>query len=383
MSKASSADCQKSLLKHLAEISDPRIERRKEHLLIDILVIAICSILCGAEHWTEMERFGKFKESWFRTFLELPNGIPSHDTFSRVFAALAPEQLRTCFAAWVKDMLSGKSPRHIALDGKTLRRSGESSSGKAAIHMVSAYAHENGLVLAQRKVDEKSNEITALPEILKCLELTNTVVSIDAMGCQKSIAKQITSQGGDYVLALKGNQEKLAEAVEEHFTSAKRDAFELLKHEHYEEVDGEHGRIERRCYDVLYDANWLDPKKEWGGLSAIGCIYSERSVNGIMSRENRYYLLSSNMSAKAFASAARNHWGIENKLHWILDVAFREDECRVRQGNAAENLAVLRHIALNLLKQDNTIKLGIKSKRKAAGWDNDYLRHLLNGNFDA
>jgi predicted transposase YbfD/YdcC len=294
-----------------------------------------------------------------------------------------PEQLRFCFAVWVKGILSGKSVGHIALDGKRLRRSGELSSGKEAIHMVSAYAHENGLVLTQRKVENKSNEITVLPEIIKTLELTDAVVSIDAMGCQKPIARQITSQGGDYVLALKGNQGKLAEAVEEYFVSAKRDDFELLEHDRYKEVDGDHGRIESRCYDVLYEASWLDPKEEWGGLSAVGCVYSERTVNGVTSRENRYYILSSPMPAKAFASAVRNHWGIENKLHWVLDMAFREDECRVRRGNSAENLAILRHMALNLLKQDTTIKLDIKSKRKAAGWDNDYLRRLLNGNLDA
>lgn len=371
------------MIKCLLEVSDPRVERTKEHLLIDILVIAICAILCGAEHWTEMERFGKFKESWLREFLELPNGIPSHDTFARVFAALDSEQLRSCFVLWVQGMLSGKSVGHIALDGKKLRRSGEATSGKEAIHMVSAYAHENGLVLAQRKVDDKSNEIKALPELLKSLELTDAIVSIDAMGCQKSIAKQITSQGGEYVLSLKGNQGKLSEAVEDYFTSAKRDNFELLEHDRYENIDGDHGRIELRRYDVLYEVDWLDPKKVWGGLSAVGCVYSERTVNGVTSRESRYYLLSSRMPAEAFASAVRNHWGIENKLHWVLDMAFREDECRVRQGNSAENLAILRHMALNLLKQDTTVKLGIKSKRKAAGWDNDYLRHLLNGNLDA
>lgn len=383
MTKHSSKACKQSLIKCLLEVSDPRVERTKEHLLIDILVIAICAILCGAEHWTEMERFGKFKESWLREFLELPNGIPSHDTFARVFAALDSEQLRSCFVLWVQGMLSGKSVGHIALDGKKLRRSGEATSGKEAIHMVSAYAHENGLVLAQRKVDDKSNEIKALPELLKSLELTDAIVSIDAMGCQKSIAKQITSQGGEYVLSLKGNQGKLSEAVEDYFTSAKRDNFELLEHDRYENIDGDHGRIELRRYDVLYEVDWLDPKKVWGGLSAVGCVYSERTVNGVTSRESRYYLLSSRMPAEAFASAVRNHWGIENKLHWVLDMAFREDECRVRQGNSAENLAILRHMALNLLKQDTTVKLGIKSKRKAAGWDNDYLRHLLNGNLDA
>jgi predicted transposase YbfD/YdcC len=375
--------CKKSLIRHLAEISDPRVDRTKAHQLIDILVIGLCAILCGAEHLTDMERFGRFKEKWLREFLELPNGIPSHDTFARVFAALDPEQLRSCFSDWVKEMLPDLAGRHIALDGKKLRRSGEASSGQAAIHMVSAYAHEAGLVLCQRRVDDKSNEITALPDILKILDLTDAIVSIDAMGCQKSIARQITAQGGDYVLSLKGNQGKLAEAVEAHFVSARRDGFELLEHDRYQDVDGGHGRVESRCYDVLYEADWLDPKKEWGGLSAVGCVHSERDAGGLVSRESRYYLLSRRMPARAFAAAVRHHWSIENQVHWVLDMAFREDECRVRRGNSAENLAILRHMALNLLKQDTTVKLGIKSKRLAAGWNNDYLRHLLKGNLDA
>lgn len=373
----------KALIECLMSVDDPRVDRTKEHHLLDILTIAICAVLCGVDHWTEMERFGKFKESWFSEFLELPNGIPSHDTFSRVFAALDSRQLQACFVEWVKGLVAEAPPKHIALDGKTLRRSGEASSGKRAIHMVSAYAHENGLVLTQCKVDEKSNEITALPEILSRLELSGAIVSIDAMGCQRAIAKQIKEQGGDYVLSLKGNQSKLCEAVTDYFEAAIRDDFVLLKHDSFEEVDGDHGRIEKRRYDVLSEASWLDPKEVWEGLSAVGCVRSERTVNGILSRETRYYLLSKPMPAKAFAVSVRNHWSIENSLHWILDMAFREDECRKRSGNSAENFAILRHITLNLLKQDTTIKLGIKSKRKAAGWDNGYLRHLLNGNLDA
>lgn len=373
----------KTLLECLMSVDDPRVDRTKGHNLLDILTIAICAVLCGVDHWTEMERFGKSKEAWLSEFLELPNGIPSHDTFSRVFAALDSKQLQSCFVEWVKGLVAEAPPKHIALDGKTLRRSGEAASGKKAIHMVSAYAHENGLVLTQCKVDEKSNEITALPEILSRLELTGAIVSIDAMGCQKSIARQITQQGGDYVLSLKGNQGTLSDAVTDYFESAICDDFVLLEHDSFEEVDGDHGRIEMRRYDVLNDASWLDPKKVWGGLSAVGCVRSERNVNGVISRESRYYLLSSPMPAKAFASAVRNHWGIENSLHWILDMAFREDECRKRAGNSAENFAILRHITLNLLKQDTTVKLGVKSKRKAAGWDNDYLRHLLKGNLDA
>lgn len=383
MDKDTDAPAPKSLLQCLAAIHDPRVDRTKEHALVDVLAIAICAVICGAEGYTEFEVFGKAKEKWFRTFLELKNGIPAHDTFGRVFAAIDPKQLQQCYVDWIQSLMRGVELKHIALDGKTVRGSGNKSAGKRAIHMLSAYAHECGLVLTQAKVDDKSNEITALPDVLRRLELTGALVTIDAMGCQKEIAKQITKQGGDYVLGLKGNQGRLAEAVAHHFECAERDRFELLDHDRHETVDGDHGRVEVRRYDVIGDASWLDPKKAWGGLSAVGRVVSERTVGGVTSREVRYYVLSRRLTAEEFGWAARGHWGIENSLHWVLDVVFREDACRVRSGFAAENFSVLRHLALMLLKQGTRIKRGIATRRKAAGWDESYLLELLKGNLDA
>jgi predicted transposase YbfD/YdcC len=273
---------------------------------------------------------------------------------------------------------------HVCLDGKTVRGSRHDPDNKKAVHMVSAYAQDCGLVLTQEKVDDKTNEITALPEVLKRLRLAGATVSIDAAGCQKKIARQIKEQGGEYVLCLKGNQGKLAEAVEHHFTCAERVQFVLLDHDTHTTVDGGHGRVETRRYDVIGEADWLDPVKKWGGLAAVGRVVSEREVKGApgsKSLETRYYIMSQRFTAEEFAKASRNHWGIENSLHWVLDVAFREDACRVYAGNAAENFSVLRHMALGLLKQGTRIKRGIKTRRKVAGWDENYLLELLKGNF--
>lgn len=376
-------DSAPSLVDYLGDIPDPRIKKKSQHKLVDVLVISICAVICGAEHWTEMEEFGECKINWFSSFLELPNGIPSHDTFGRVFSLIDPEQLQKCYIDWIQGFMKGVDVHHICLDGKTVRGSAHAPDNKRPIHMVSAYAHECGLVLTQKKVDDKSNEITALPDVLGRLSLSGTVVSIDAMGCQKDIAKQIKKQGGEYVLSLKGNQGKLADGVEHHFICAERDEFAVLDHDSHETVNGGHGRVETRRYDVIGDADWLDAKKQWGGLAAVGRVVSERIVNKIKSRETRYYLLSRRFSAREFAEAVRNHWSIENSLHWLLDVAFREDECRVRMGYAAENFTVLRHMALNLLKQGTRIKRGIKTRRKVAGWDENYLLELLKGDFHA
>lgn len=375
-SSRSLADC-------FADITDPRLDRKKRHNLLDILVISICAVICGAEHWTEVASFGKCKINWFRSFLELPNGIPSHDTFGRVFAILDPKQLQAAYARWVQGFMKDVDVRHCCVDGKTVRGSGHMPDGKKAIHVLSAYAHECGLVLTQRKVDDKSNEITAIPEVLRSLQLKGMLVSIDAMGCQKEIATQIKKQEGEYVLSLKGNQGKLSADVERHFACAERDGFALLDHDSHETVDGGHGRVETRRYDVIGDAGWLDPQGKWGGLSAIGRVRSERVVNKQKSVEERFYIMSKRFSAEEFSKASRSHWSIENSLHWVLDVAFREDECRIYAGYAAENFVVLRHIALHLLKQGTSVKLGIKSRRKVAGWDENYLLELLKGNFNA
>lgn len=372
-----------SLVDCFAGIADPRLDRKKRHNLLDILVIAICAVICGAEHWTEVASFGKCKIKWLRSFLELPNGIPSHDTFGRVFAILDPEQLQAAYARWVQGFMRDVDVQHCCLDGKTVRGSRHMPDGKKAIHILSAYAHEYGLVLAQKKVDGKSNEITAIPEVLRSLQLKGALVSIDAMGCQREIARQIRQQGGEYILSLKGNQGKLSAEVERHFACADRDGFTLLDHDSHETVDGGHGRVETRRYDVVGDAGWLDPHGQWGGLAAVGRVRSERIVNKLKSVEERFYIMSKRISAEHFGQACRSHWSIENSLHWVLDVAFREDECRIHAGYAPENFVVLRHIALHLLKQGTSVKLGIKSRRKVAGWDENYLLELLKGNFNA
>jgi len=306
------------LVERLERMADPRVAGRSDHILVDIMVIALCAIICGAEHWTEIEAFGRSKEPWFRSFLRLPNGIPSHDTIGRVFAILDPKQLRQCYADWIQEFMKGVKARNVSVDGKTACGSRHDSDGKTAIHMVSAYAQEHGLVLTQEKVAEKSNEITALPEVLKRLDLAETTVSIDAMGCQKEIAQQIKKQGGEYVLSLKGNHGKLASAVAHHFECAERDQFALLDHDAHTTLDGGHGRVETRRYDVIGDAGWLDPGGQWGGLAAIGRVASERAIkggDGTKSREVRYYILSRRFTAAEFAEASRSHWGIENSLH--------------------------------------------------------------------
>ena len=373
----------KSLVDAFREIQDPRLDRKKRHSLADIMVIAVCAIICGAEHWTEVEDFGYCKITWLRSFLELPNDIPSHDTFRRVFAMLDPQALQEAYADWIRGFMEDVDVHHICLDGKTVRGSEHLAKGKRGIHMLSAYAHEYGLVLTQAKVEEKENEITAIPEVLRRLQLKGALVSIDAIGCQTGIAGQITGQGGDYVLMLKNNQPKMLSNVRHHFDCAERDGFELLEHESCETLEEGHGRVEFRRYDVIGDASWLDPQKKWGGLCAIGRVRTERGVGEMVSEESRYYLLSRRLSARELESVTRNHWRVENSLHWLLDVAFREDESQIRAGFSAENFAVIRHIALALLKQGTRIKRGIKTRRKVAGWDENYLLELIKGNFNA
>jgi len=354
-----------NIINHFEQIADYRKETpNKRHELIDILLIALCGILCGADDWVSIASYGKERKSWLEAFLALPNGIPSHDTFNRVFSRIDPEQFMSCFLAWVKAVFPIMETQVIAIDGKTLRRSHDNAEGKAAIHMVSAWATQSNLVLGQMKTTEKSNEITAIPELLKRLVLDGCLITIDAMGCQKAIAKCITENNGDYLLAVKANQPKLLEGVQKTFEGKHAKAYQRPLIDYIETQENNRNRREiRRCW-VTTSMSKLDTSisKEWEKLTRLVKVESERTEKGKTTTEQRYYILSKALSAQDVIEATRSHWGIENKLHWVLDMAFREDECRVRKNHGAENLARLRHFALNMLKHDKTRKMGIKSK---------------------
>ena len=367
-----------ALIDHFADLEDPRMAGKCRHKLLDMVVIAVSGMLCNADDWVTIAQFGRAKEGWFRTFLELPNGIPSHDTFSRVFARLDPQEFARCFSSWmqaVKEKIQGT----VAIDGKTLRGSYDEREGCAAIHMVSAWSVENRVVLGQVKTEEKSNEITAIPELLKLLALKGCLVTTDAMGCQRTIAQDIVEQGGDYLLAVKDNQPKLYEAVLNAFEQAEAHAPQTMST--YRTEQRGHGRHEQRYYATLPLPANFDPKltERWRSLSTLVVVEAQRSVEGKTTSAFRYYISSAKVDIERFAQAVRGHWGIENGLHWVLDVTFGEDDSRVRKGHGAENLARLRHIALNVLKADKNMKLGVKNKRRVAGWDEEYLTKLLLG----
>ncbi len=370
----------RSLQTHFQEVQDPRRKTRNQrHKLIDVLAIAICGVMCGANDWVAVSTFGKAKEVWFRTFLELPHGIPSHDTFTDIFAKLSPEQFQAGFMSWVSSLATLFPGEVIAIDGKTLRRSYDPQDSKAAIHMVSAWASQHSLVLGQLKTEDKSNEITAIPKLLDVLEVTGCLVTIDAMGCQKKIAEKILEKGADYVLALKDNHPTLHQAVITHFetTTGQESPAERLDFAETEERN--HGRSEvRRCW-VTSALATLPQTEQWQELNSIVMIEAERHINGTSSLEHRYYLSSATLGASSFLKATRDHWSVENSLHWVLDVAYREDESRIRKGYGAENFAILRHLTLNVLNQEQTSHIGIHNKRLKAGWDTSYLETVLAG----
>lgn len=375
----------KSLIEHLATVTDPRVNRTKDHELIDILVIAICALLCRAETFNEMEDFGNAKLDWFKTFLSLPNGIPSHDTFNRVFSALNPQEFLDAFLNWTQSLRRAVPEEIVAMDGKALRRA--LTAEKNPKYIVSAWAEDNGLVLGQLKVEEKSNEITALPQLLRVLELSGCIVTLDAMGCQTNIAKEIKEADADYLLALKGNQESVHREVKDFLDDAIAESKTwrpggarssvVAQVVTKKMVEKDHGRLETREYFQSAELNWFADRSRWEGLRTVGMVQSTREINGKISTERRYYLSSLPLNIELFARAVRGHWGIENKLHWVLDVHFGEDQSRARSGYAAENLATLRRFAVNLLKSEKTKKRGIRGKQNNASWDHAYLLKLL------
>ena len=362
---------------YFADLEDPRIDRTRRHNLMDILVIALCAVICGAEGWVDIANYGAAKHDWLKTFLELPNGIPSHDTFRRVFCLLDPHTFLSCFQRWIDALSEGLGLKRIAIDGKTLRRSFDRATGKAALHLVSAWATEQHLVLGQVAVNAKSNEITAIPKLLELLDVSGAIVTIDAMGCQKEIAAKIREGGGDYVLTVKDNQPHLLEDIQLCFEQALMNDFAGLEHSRHEEVYAGHGRKEtHQVYTILHPEGIRD-QALWKDLKAITLIYSERQEAGKEdTAEVRYYIGSKAAKASAYAGYVRGHWGIENGLHWILDVSFDEDGCRMRTDHSAENMALLRRLALSLLKQHGG-KGSVRGKRKRSGWDDRILVEIL------
>ena len=369
----------KSLAFHLSTLNDPRREHLREHSLIDILLISVCAMLCGAEGFVDFEQFGNARLEFLRGFLALPNGIPSHDTFARVFAMLEPERFAECFQRWTEGLRRAVGAEVVAIDGKSLRRSVDRGKGKSPIHMVSAWAQENRLVLGQIKVNEKSNEVTAIPELLRTLALAGCIVTIDAMGTQTKIASEIIEAKADYVLALKGNQGTLHAEVKTFLEDAQAEGFPDIAHGFLKTEEKAHGRVEARCYWICGEVEWLSHHGRWAGLRSIGMVESTRTVGGKTSVERRFYISSLEPDVANFARAVRGHWAIENTLHWSLDVSMNEDQSRVRTGHAAENLARLRHVTLNLLQRETKLKRGIKGKQRNAAWDLSYLLALLKG----
>jgi predicted transposase YbfD/YdcC len=369
-----------SIVEHFGGLEDPRVERTKRHSLLAIITIALCEVICGADNWVEIAELGRAHLTWYASFLDLPYGIPSHDTFGRVFAALDPVQFEACFRAWVHALVQTLGPQVVALDGKALR--GAHNAGEPPLQMVSAWASEARLVLAQRAVPEKANELSALPQVLQMLAVEGCIVTIDAMGTHAPIARQIVERGADYVLALKDNQERLAADVQALFADTARWDLRGIIHGYDRWVDGGHGRVEvRETWTIMAPdlLAYLDPQGDWPALRSVVMVRATRRLPERTTTEVRYYLSSLTGSARQIARAIRAHWGIENAVHWVLDLAFREDENRVRAGHAARNLSVLRHLALNLLRQERTKRVGIHAKRLIASADPSYLRKVLTG----
>lgn len=356
-------------------IEDPRVERTRKHALETILVVSLLAVLCGADSFVGIERFAKAKLEWLETFLDMSGGIPSHDTIGRVFAALDAKALAEAFRRWTMVMATTSSEKLIAIDGKTLRRSFKKAGDSSFVHMVSAWSASNGLVLGQVKTSEKSNEITAIPELLDLIDVRGALVTIDAAGTQTEIAEKIVEKGGDYLLAVKGNQPTLHKAVIEHFADVDSTSAPFAS---FETHDHGHGRDEIRRVSISHAVDEIESAERWPALSTMIRIESARTIKGKTSTENRYYISSRrNLPPKRALAAVRSHWGIENELHWVLDVAFQEDDCRVRAGNAAANFSAVRQLALGLLKKRTETKIGIKNRRLLAAWDHEFLLRVI------
>lgn len=367
-----------SIVEHFSDIKDIRIERRKKHKLIDIITISICAVVCGADGWEDIEMYGSARKKWLEKFLELPNGIPSHDTFARVFSQISPEEFNKSFLSWVKGISKITAGEIIAFDGKQSRNSGDEKNGRGVINTVSAWAASNRLVLGQTKVEGKSNEITALPKLIDVLDLAGCIVTIDAIGCQQEIVKKIVKKQADYVIAVKKNQPNLYKQVEQLFKQAIKTNGDSLNISDFSSKETNRGREETRNYLMISGVGTsIDEVQKWKNLNSIGMVESVREVGSKTTVEIRYFISSLGDNIKKLVAAIRGHWSIENSLHWVLDVTFQEDESRIRKDNAPANFAVLRHIAVNLLGQNKSRKLSVRKKRFLASLDEEYSRELL------
>lgn len=365
-----------SLIEHFSPLEDPRIERNKLHSLIDIVTLTVCAVASGADGWEAIEEFGKDKLDWLRQYVELKNGIPSHDCIAYVLSRLSPAKFRECFMSWTHAVTEETGGEVIAIDGKTAKGSRDRKNNRNPLHMVSAWACQNRLVLGQEATDEKSNEITAIPKLLALLELKGCIVTIDAMGCQRGIAEQIIDQEGDYVLGLKGNQGTLHEAVEDFFTTAEDNDFSDVEYDYKEELDKDHGRFERRRYWITEDLRTLPDTRSWKGLRSIGMVERECMQGDTTSLERRYFINSIPADAKPFAHAVRGHWGVENPLHWRLDVVLGDDASRVRKGTAPAILTSVRHLCMNLFERESS-SISLAKKRRKAAWNDDYRAKVI------
>ena len=364
-----------SIVEHFSSLQDHRIERHKKHQLIDIIVLSLSAVISGAEGWKDIVEFGNSKLEWLRQFVPLENGIPVDDTVARIISGLSTKGFQDCFQSWIQSVAQVTEGEIISIDGKTHRRSHDKKSGKKALHMVSAWANENNLVLGQVKTREKSNEITAIPELLKVLELKGCIVTIDAMGCQEKIIEDIVDKEGGYAVAVKGNQGNLYNSIIDFFDIAECNSFQGINYHYTETLEKDHGRVEIRRYWISDNLESIYNPQRWKNLAAIGMVESERYVGDKMSIERRYYILSF-FEIALFANAVRSHWGIENKVHWVLDVTFKEDDSRIRRGNATHNMGVIRHMALNLLKKEKA-KRSLAGKRLRSAFNDEYRAKVL------